>query len=151
MSDGASLQIVPPSEEINDILVSRETTKVVSGVKFIDLLKRPQLTYEVLKPIDKNRPDLDPNIFEQVEIEVKYEGYIKRQKAQIEEMRRLEVKKLPENVDYNEMIGLRLEAREKLTKVRPLNIGQASRISGVSPADISVLIIWLSQRRNMNA
>ncbi len=143
--------VIPPSEELNDILVSRETTRVVSGVKFIDLLKRPQLTYEVLKPIDKNRPDLDPNIFEQVEIEVKYEGYIKRQKAQIEEMRRLEVKRLPENVDYNEIIGLRLEAREKLTKVRPLNIGQASRISGVSPADISVLIIWLSQRRNMNA
>ena len=119
----------------------------MSGVRFIDLLKRPQITYEALKSVDPQRPDLDRNIFEQVEIEIKYEGYIKRQKAQIEEMRRLELKELPQNIDYNKIIGLRLEAREKLEKVRPINIGQASRISGVSPADVSVLIIWLSQER----
>ncbi len=139
--------VLAPTDELNDILVSRETSKVVSGVRFIDLLKRPQITYEALKSVDPQRPDLDRNIFEQVEIEIKYEGYIKRQKAQIEEMRRLELKELPQNIDYNKIIGLRLEAREKLEKVRPINIGQASRISGVSPADVSVLIIWLSQER----
>ena len=139
--------VLAPTDELNDILVSRETSKVVSGVRFIDLLKRPQITYEALKSVDPQRPNLDRNIFEQVEIEIKYEGYIKRQKAQIEEMRRLELKELPQNIDYNKIIGLRLEAREKLEKVRPINIGQASRISGVSPADVSVLIIWLSQER----
>ena len=139
--------ILAPTDELNNILVSRETSKVVSGVRFIDLLKRPQITYEALTSVDPQRPNLDRNIFEQVEIEIKYEGYIRRQKAQIEEMRRLELKELPQNIDYNKIIGLRLEAREKLEKIRPINIGQASRISGVSPADVSVLIIWLSQER----
>ena len=95
--------------------------------------------------IDKTRPELDPNIFEQVEIEIKYEGYIQKQLKQVEQMKKLEVKQLPKDFDYNEIEGLRLEAREKLNKIKPLNIGQASRISGVSPADISVLLIWLAQ------
>lgn len=138
--------VISPSKELNDILVSRETSMVNSGIGFIDLLKRPQLNYKLLKDVDKDRPSLDDSIFEQVEIEVKYDGYIKRQKAQIEEMRRLELKNLPETICYSEISGLRLEAREKLNTIRPINIGQASRISGVSPADISVLLVWLSQR-----
>ncbi|MGN1112858.1 MAG: tRNA uridine-5-carboxymethylaminomethyl(34) synthesis enzyme MnmG [Acutalibacteraceae bacterium] len=140
--------VISPSEELNEILVSRETSPVTTGIRLIDLIKRPQLGYDSLKSIDKTRPDLDPNIFEQVEIEVKYEGYIKRQEAQIEQMRRLENKALPKNTDYTTIAGLRLEAQEKLNKIKPQNIGQASRISGVSPADISVLVIWLSQLKN---
>lgn len=142
------MTVISPSNELNEILVSRETSPVTTGIRLIDLIKRPQLGYDALKDIDRTRPDLDPNIFEQVEIEVKYEGYIKRQEAQIEQMRRLENKSLPKNTDYNTIAGLRLEAQEKLNKIKPQNIGQASRISGVSPADISVLVIWLSQLKN---
>ena len=139
--------VIAPGEKVNQILVSRETQPISTGVRLLDLLKRPQLNYECLSPVDPTRPDWDPNVLEQVEVEVKYEGYIKRQKAQIEDMRRLEGKKLPEKADYSSIAGLRLEAREKLQAVRPENIGQASRISGVSPADISVLLIWLSQQK----
>lgn len=142
------MTVISPSDELNEILVSRETSPVTTGIRLIDLIKRPQLGYDALKDIDSTRPDLDRNIFEQVEIEVKYEGYIKRQEAQIEQMRRLENKSLPKNTDYNTIAGLRLEAQEKLNKIKPQNIGQASRISGVSPADISVLVIWLSQLKN---
>lgn len=139
--------VIAPSKEVNDIIVSRETMPISTGVRLIDLLKRPQLNYEVLAPVDKGRPNYSKDIFEAVEIEVKYEGYIKKQKAQVEEMRRLEVKKLPDDIKYEDIKGLRLEAIEKLQKVRPQNIGQASRISGVSPADISVLLIWLNKKR----
>lgn len=142
-----SKNVIPPGEKINEILVSRETTPLSTGAKLIDLLRRPQLSYKDLEPIDSTRPKLDANIFEQVEIEVKYSGYIEKQLKQVEQMQKLEKKKLPENFDYNEIKGLRLEAQEKLNKIKPLNIGQASRISGVSPADINVLLIWLSQRR----
>lgn len=142
-----SKTVIPPSDKINNILVSRETTPLSTGAKLIDLLRRPQLSYKDLEPIDSTRPKLDANIFEQVEIEVKYSGYIEKQLKQVEQMQKLEKKKLPENFDYNEIKGLRLEAQEKLNKIKPLNIGQASRISGVSPADINVLLIWLSQRR----
>lgn len=137
--------VISPTDEVNEILVSRETSEITSGVRLIDLMKRPQLGYDALKNIDKTRPELDPNIFEQVEIEIKYEGYIQKQLKQVEQMKRLEVKQLPKDFDYNKIEGLRLEAREKLNKIKPLNIGQASRISGVSPADISVLLIWLAQ------
>ena len=137
--------VISPTDEVNEILVSRETSEITSGVRLIDLMKRPQLGYDALKSIDKTRPELDPNIFEQVEIEIKYEGYIQKQLKQVEQMKKLEVKQLPKDFDYNEIEGLRLEAREKLNKIKPLNIGQASRISGVSPADISVLLIWLAQ------
>lgn len=137
--------VISPSDELNEILVSRETSAIVSGIKLSELLKRPQLNYEVLKPFDKTRPNIDMNIFEQIEVEIKYDGYIKKQFAQIEQMRRLEKKILPEGTDYKTVTGLRLEAVEKLNKVRPENLGQASRISGVSPADISVLVIWLSK------
>lgn len=136
---------VPMSEELDKLLVSLGTAPLKTGVKFAELLKRPQLTYENLAPFDKNRPDLPYEIFEQVEIEIKYEGYIKRQQAQIDEMRRLEKKLIPTDMDYREISGLRLEAAEKLAKIRPASIGQASRISGVSPADISVLLIHLAR------
>ena len=137
---------LPPSEELNAILVSRGTSPVSTGVKMADLLKRPQITYQDLEPVDKERPDFPQAVLENVEIELKYEGYIKRQKADIAEMRRLEQKALPGNVDYSQVQGLRLEAGEKLNRVKPENIGQAGRISGVSPADISVLLIWLAAR-----
>lgn len=136
---------IPMSEELDKLLVSLGTAPLKTGVKFAELLKRPQLTYENLAPFDKNRPDLPYEIFEQVEIEIKYEGYIKRQQAQIDEMRRLEKKLIPADMDYREISGLRLEAAEKLAKIRPASIGQASRISGVSPADISVLLIHLAR------
>ena len=139
--------VISPTKEVNDILVSRETSEITTGIRLIDLLKRPQLDYECLKPIDVNRPDLDQNIFEQVEVEIKYEGYISKQLSQVEQMRKLENKKLPLDMDYNNIIGLRLEAREKLNKIKPISIGQASRISGVSPADVSVLLIWLAQNK----
>ena len=136
---------VPLSDELQDLLVSRETSPLKSGVKLEELLKRPQLDYECLAPFDLTRPDYPPEVFEQVEIELKYEGYIKRQQAQIREMRRLESKQIPEDICYDTIDGLRLEAREKLGKIRPQNVGQASRISGVSPADISVLLIYLAK------
>lgn len=137
--------VFSPTKELNDLLVSRETSPVTSGVHMSDLLRRPQITYEALAPVDKDRPAYPAAVFENVEIELKYEGYIRRQKADIAEMRRLEKKLLPKNTDYENIEGLRMEAREKLNKVRPANIGQASRISGVSPADISVLLIWLAK------
>lgn len=139
--------VIPPGEEINNILVSRETSPLKTGAKLIDLLRRPQISYSDLEPVDKTRPEMDSNIFEQVEIEVKYAGYIEKQLKQVEHMQKLEKKKLPESFDYTEIKGLRLEAQEKLNKIKPLNIGQASRISGVSPADINVLLIWLTQRK----
>ena len=111
-----------------------------------DLLKRPELNYQVLSPFDPERPDYSDAVFENVEIELKYEGYIRRQKADIAEMRRLEQKALPQEIDYMEITGLRSEAQEKLNRIRPGNVGQASRISGVSPADVSVLLIWLAKQ-----
>lgn len=140
---------IPKTPELDEMLVSRETSALEKGVKMIELLRRPQINYEALAPFDKNRPDLPFEVFEQVEIDIKYEGYIKRQQMQIKENRRLEVKRLPEDLDYNAITGLRLEAVEKLCKIRPETVGQASRISGVSPADISVLIIYL-ERNNIN-
>ena len=137
---------LPPSEEINEMLVSRETAPMKTGIKLSELIKRPQLVYECLAPFDKARPDLPRQVFEQVEIDLKYEGYIKRQQAKVDEMRRLEVKKIPADIDYDDVYSLRLEAREKLKKVRPESVGQASRISGVSPSDISVLLIYLSKK-----
>ncbi len=136
---------VPLTDELQALLVSRETSPLKSGVKLVELIRRPQLDYDALAPFDPTRPDLPREVFEQVEIELKYEGYIRRQQAQIHEMRRLEGKRIPENTEYGTIDGLRLEAREKLAKIRPQNVGQASRISGVSPADISVLLIYLAK------
>lgn len=139
--------VVSPSPLLTDILVSRETSDVKTGIRLIELLKRPELNYEVLTPVDTTRPDLDPAIFEQVEIAIKYEGYIKKQLAAVETMRKLENKRLPEDIDYRSITGLRLEAQEKLSNIRPLSIGQASRISGVSPADVNVLMIYLVKQK----
>ena len=139
--------VIAPSPVLSEILVSRETSDVKTGIRLIELLKRPELNYEVLAPIDLDRPDLDPAIFEQVEIAIKYEGYIKKQLAAVENMRKLENKLLPDDIDYRSITGLRLEAQEKLGAIRPLNIGQASRISGVSPADINVLMIYLVKQK----
>lgn len=138
-----------PSDKLNQILVSRGTSPISTGVRLSELLKRPQITYFDLTPVDLNRPELPVAVQESVEIQLKYEGYIRRQMADIEEMRRLERKALPRDMDYQKIRGLRLEAAEKLEKVRPENLGQAGRVSGVSPADISVLMIWLSaQEKN---
>ncbi|MBO5670472.1 MAG: tRNA uridine-5-carboxymethylaminomethyl(34) synthesis enzyme MnmG, partial [Clostridia bacterium] len=135
---------LPPSEQLNEILVSRGTSPLSTGIRMAELLRRPQISYSDLTPVDANRPDYPQEIFESVETSLKYEGYIKRQLQDIAEMRRLEKRLLPKDIDYAQIAGLRLEAREKLNKVRPENVGQAGRISGVSPADISVLLIWLS-------
>ncbi len=136
---------IAPSKEINEYLEANQTAPLSTGTRLADLIKRPQLTYEGLAPFDKTRPQIPENIAARVETEIKYEGYIKRQNAQIAEMLRLEKKVLPDNMDFSSVYGLRLEAVEKLNKVRPQNIGQASRISGVSPADISVLLIHLEK------
>lgn len=139
--------VIPPSPELNQILEQKGTAPLHSGIRAAELLKRPQVEYLDFAVFDPTRPVLPNEVWEQAQIQIKYEGYIRRQLAQVEEMRRLEQKKLPPDLDYAEISGLRLEAREKLAKVQPLNIGQASRISGVSPADVSVLLIYLEQRQ----
>lgn len=131
-----------PTGELNQFLLANGTAPLTTGCKLADLIRRPQLNYAMLKPFDSERPELDPVIGEQVEIQIKYEGYIEKQLAQIERMRKLEEKLLPYGMDYTQLRGLRLEAAEKLNAHQPFNIGQASRISGVSPADISVLVVW---------
>ena len=137
-----------PSDELNEMLQSKGTSPINKGVKFIELLKRPQIDYRDLAVFDENAPVLEHDIIDKLEINVKYEGYIKTQTEKISQMKRLEEKKLPADFDYKKISGLRLEAQEKLNKYKPLNIGQAGRISGVNPADISVLLIWLSGRKN---
>ena len=131
-----------PTDELNQFLIAKGTSPLTTGCKLADLIRRPQLNYEMLKPYDPERPELDPVIGQQVEIQIKYEGYIEKQLEQIERMRKLEEKLLPDGTDYTQIRGLRLEAAEKLNAYQPSNIGQASRISGVSPADISVLVVW---------
>ena len=134
-----------PSAELNEMLEKHGTAPISTGTRLADLIKRPQLDYKCLAPFDAERPTLSDDICERVEIEIKYEGYINRQLSQVEEMLRLENKVIPKDFDYSAIKGLRLEAVEKLSKIRPENIGQASRISGVSPADISVMLIYLSK------
>lgn len=138
---------IPITDTLQKILTNNNTAPLKTGCKLIELLKRPQLTYKNLKEVDTDRPDLPAEIFEQVEISVKYEGYIRRQEAQIKEMRRLECKEIPSDFDYKSAKGLRLEAIEKLSKIRPQNLGQASRISGVNPADITALNILLEAKK----
>lgn len=141
--------IIPPNKKLNDIIVPRGTSAISTGISLYNLLKRPQINYDCLADLDVERPILEKEVFEQIETEIKYEGYIKKQNNQINEMKRLEVKKLPLDLEYSNIHGLRLEAIEKLNKIKPENIGQASRISGVSPADISVLLIWLSKNNKV--
>lgn len=134
--------VIPPSETLNKILTSNNTAPASTGIRLCDLIKRPQLDYEKLSEIDTSRPDLPDDVVFAAQTEIKYEGYIKRQTKAIKEIKRLENKRLSSEIDYNSITGLRLEAREKLNKIKPKNIGQASRVSGVSPADVSVLLIW---------
>ena len=136
---------LPPSAELNEFLESRGTAPVHDGASLLALLRRPQVRYGDLRQFDPDMPDLPPEAAEQVEISVKYEGYIQRQAQEVEELRRMEGRKLPPDLDYAAIQGLRLEAREKLAAVRPLDLGQASRISGVSPADIAALMIYLER------
>lgn len=138
--------VLSPTAAVNELLVSRGTTPLVTGARLTELIKRPQLDYAALAPVDPDRPELPTLVIEQLEVELKYEGYLRRQEADIAEMRRLENRLLPPDTDYNTIRGLRLEAAEKLQKVRPRNLGQAGRISGVGPADIAVLIVWLQAR-----
>lgn len=139
---------IPITDDLQKMLREKGTAELKTGCKMIELLKRPQITYEDLKPFDSTREDLPYEVFEQVEISVKYEGYIKKQEAQIKEMRRLEAKRIPEDIDYSTLKGLRLEAIEKLSAVRPQNLGQAGRISGVNPADVTALNIILESMKN---
>ena len=139
---------VPMTDEVQEILTAKGTAPLKTGCKMIELLRRPQITYDDLKAIDVDRPELPLEVFEQVEISIKYEGYIKKQEAQIKEMRRIEAKQIPADIDYSALKGLRLEAIEKLSKIRPQNLGQASRISGVNPADITALNIILESMHN---
>ena len=138
---------ISPSERLSELFVSRETAPITEATSISRLLRRPQISYSDLAPFDLDRPELPREVWEQAEIRIKYEGYIKLQQEQVEKMRRLEDRLLPEGIDYSKIRGLRLEAAEKLQKVLPRSVGQASRISGVNPADISVLLIWLEQQR----
>ena len=136
--------------EINPLLEQWGTTKVEGSISLMELLKRPQVSYAGLAAVDNSRPELAQHIVDHLEVQIKYEGYIRKQLQQIEKFKRLEDKKLSENIDYSQIEGLRIEAKEKLEKFRPLSIGQASRISGVSPADINVLLIYLEKHRRRN-
>ena len=137
--------VVKPTKKVNDFLVKQGTSALTTGTKMSELLKRPEISYENLMEIDENKPELSRQEKEEVEIQIKYEGYIKLQEAQVEKFKKLEEKILPENMDYEEIKGISLEGRQKLNKFKPRSIGQASRISGVSPADVSVLLITLQQ------
>ena len=139
--------IVKPTEEVNKLLRENNTNELTTGTKMAELLKRTELNYDKLAPIDLERPELTDQEKEQVEIQIKYEGYIKMQEAQVEKFKKLEEKLLPENIDYEKVNGISLEGRQKLNKFKPRSVGQASRISGVSPADISVLLIYLQMRK----
>ena len=136
---------VKPTEKVNEILRKNNTSVLTTGTKMAELLKRPEIKYEDLAEIDDERPELSLQEKEEVEIQIKYEGYIKLQEVQVEKFKKLEEKILPEEIDYEEIKGISLEGRQKLNKFKPHSIGQASRISGVSPSDISVLVIYLQQ------
>lgn len=137
--------VVPPSERNNEILRSLSSAEITTGIKLAELLRRPELSYKALLEMDPERPNLPSAVVRTAEIQVKYQGYIKREISEVERQKKLEDKKLPINIEYKEILGLRLEAAEKLDRIRPMNIGQASRISGVNPADISVLLIYLNK------
>ena len=137
--------VIPPSEKNNSILRTLGSAEITTGAKLSELLRRPELSYSALSEIDEKRPELPSAVIRTAEIQVKYAGYIKRELAEVERVKRLEEKKIPENIDYTKILGLKQESAEKLSKIRPVNIGQASRISGVNPADISVLLIYLNK------
>ena len=134
------------SEEVQNLLKTYESTPLTSGTTLAELIRRPELSYEKLAPIDKNRKNLPGDVAQQVDINIKYDGYIKRQMRQVEQFKKLENKMIPEDINYDEIKSLRIEAKQKLNQIRPASIGQASRISGVSPADVSVLLVYLGSR-----
>ncbi len=136
---------IAPNEEVNSLLASLNTTPLETGAKLSDLIRRPELDYDLLAPIDKDRTPLSDEVREQVNIQIKYEGYIKRQLMQVEQFKKLEARRIPEDINYDEVMGLRIEARQKLSAVRPVSIGQASRISGVSPADVNMVLVHLER------
>jgi tRNA uridine 5-carboxymethylaminomethyl modification enzyme len=136
---------VPPSERNNEILRSLSSSEITTGIKLSELLRRPELNYNAIAEMDVNRPELPSAVVRTAEIQVKYAGYIKRELSEVERVRKLEDKKIPDDIDYTKILGLKQESAEKLSKIRPMNIGQASRISGVNPADISVLLIYLNR------
>ena len=136
---------VGANEKVNSFLKTLDSTELLSGVTLSDLCKRPELSYELIEPIDENRPKLPKDVAEQVGIEIKYEGYIARERQQVEGFKKMESKKIPVDFDYDKVQNLRTEARQKLKKFKPASIGMASRISGVSPADISVLLVYMKK------
>jgi tRNA uridine 5-carboxymethylaminomethyl modification enzyme len=138
---------IKPTEKVNEILKKYNSSAISTGTKLSELIKRTELNYKILEEIDDERPLLSNQEIEEVEIQIKYEGYIKLQNNQVEKFRKMEQKKLSDQIDYEQIKGLSLEARQKLNKIKPLSIGQASRISGVSPADISVLLIYMEQQK----
>ena len=131
------------TEAVQNVLERYQSTALKSGTTLAELIRRPELNYEILAEIDPERPQLPWDVKEQVNINIKYDGYIRRQKKQVEQFKKLEEKKIPENIDYDEISGLRIEAKQKLKLYRPMSIGQASRIAGVSPADVSVLLVYM--------
>ena len=132
-------------KEVNDFLVSNGSTPLLGAVTLADLIKRPELSYEILAAIDDERPKLSEAVGEQVNINIKYEGYIERENRQVEQFKKMENRLIPEDIEYENIDNIRLEARQKLTEIRPLSVGQASRISGVSPSDIAVLLVYIEQ------
>ena len=136
------------NKEVQALLERYESTPLKTAVSLAELIRRPELSYELLAPLDHDRQPLPADVIEQVDINIKYDGYITRQMKQVEQFKKLESKKLPEDIDYMEINGLRIEAKQKLSTIRPASVGQASRISGVSPADVSVLLIYLEQLRH---
>ena len=137
--------MIPPSEENNRILEGLGSAPIATGIRLADLLRRPELTYDLLAPLDRERPALDPAITLTVGIDIKYEGYLRREEAEVHRQQKYEEMRLPEDIDYKAIRGLRLEAAQKLDALRPVSVGQAARISGVNPADISVLLIYLKR------
>ena len=138
---------VAESEELNALLTAHDTTPVQGSARMADLVRRPQIGYDLIAKFDPTRPELPKAVTEAVEIQLKYAGYIARQQKQVAEFQKAESRELPQNVDYMTIQGLRVEAREKLNQIKPMSVGQASRISGVSPADVAVLLIWLEQNK----
>jgi len=141
--------VVSPREEVNNILKENGLKEITTGTKLSDLIKRPELSYNKLKLVDKERISLSDEIKEQVNIQIKYEGYIKRQLKQVEQFKKMESKLIPQDINYNNINGLRIEAKQKLNSTRPKNIGHASRITGVSPADISVLLVYIEANKKI--
>jgi len=139
--------MVGASKEVQEVLENYGSTGLKTAASLAEILRRPEMKYEYLELIDPERPDLPPEVTEQVEIDIKYDGYIRRQLKQVEQFKRLEAKKIPKDLNYDEIQSLRIEAVQKLKLCKPISIGQASRISGVSPADISVLLVYLEQKR----